>query len=975
MPGGPRLLPFERASQLAACLALKGTWTGRAEVAALLWPGQEGKLAYANLRKTLFRMQSGPFAHAVEVQGGALRLDVATDVADFEAAMRDGRVADALALRRGEFLAGFDDDGNDAWTTWLQFERERRRAEWRDASLAHLATEIAAAEAIEISARLLEADPLDEAALRAHMEWLDRNGQAAAARQAYRVFTERLATDLGLAPGADLEALHDSLATARGIAPAPATPAAGDGFVGRSVELRRLGELLGHAGCRVLTVLGPGGIGKTRLARQALRELSAAYPDGTALVELEDCVDAQGIAAGIARACNVSLASRRDTLDQVIEALAPRRALLVLDNFEHLAAYAGIVARLYQACPRVAILVTSRVRLGLAEEHVLPLEGLPFPDAEDEDRFDAFDAVRLFVRAARRVDPALVPAAEAAAIVDICRQVDGLPLAIELAAAWTRVMTCAAIAAQLREGTLMLHAADGSQPARHASLEVVFEASWNLLNARERDALARLAIFHGGFTVEAARTVAGAPLPVLGALVDKSLLRKEGARLYLHPLLQQLAAQRLAGTPAQDETHGAHAQHFHRMLARQRRAAEGGDRNALDEIDLEFGNCRSAWRWALAQGMGAMALASVRTLLAFCDHRLRLEDGLALLSEAIASPAAAAEPRLEARALSASAHLEYRLDRYATAEALAARSLESPGTDEESRLQCLKVIGACSLRLGRPEEARRAFQQALKLQPARVDPRNAAAMLDNLALVEKNMGRYAESLRLSHQSLLQHRVLNESGGEALCLNNLGTLEVDMGQYDAGRAHLRESLALSERHGLAGTRALALCNLLELELKTGDLESAEAYAPRAVAAVAATGQRSLAAALRVHLASLAIRRRDFDAARLEIATSLETAIALARPSLLCLGLRSFAELLHAQGEAGCARSVLEFCAAHPTVPAAERDLFSALLREMPPIAAPAWPGIALEELAHRIVIERDLAHAPLIAALTAPETVT
>ena len=153
--------------------------------------------------------------------------------------------------------------------------------------------------------------------------------------------------------------------------------------------------------------------------------------------------------------------------------------------------------------------------------------------------------MRLFVQAAQRVEPALVPAVEAASIVDICRQVEGLPLALELAAAWTRVLSCDAIAAELRQGTELLHAVDAAHPARHASIEVVFDQSWRLLGAAERDALSRLSVFHGGFSPEAARAVAGAPLPVLGALADKSLLRKEESRIYLHPLVQQLAAARL----------------------------------------------------------------------------------------------------------------------------------------------------------------------------------------------------------------------------------------------------------------------------------------------------------------------------------------------------------------------------------------------------------------------------------------------
>ncbi len=198
----------------------------------------------------------------------------------------------------------------------------------------------------------------------------------------------------------------------------------------------------------------------------------------------------------------------------------------MLDNFEQIVDAAPMLERLLAACPHVKAVVTSRVRLNLASEWLLPLEGLPYPEDEDREQLESFDAARLFVRSARRVRPDLMPAAEASAIIDICRQVEGLPLALELAAAWTRVLSCAAIAHELRHGMELLQAADSTRPARHASIDDVFEQSWRLLTDIERDVLARLSVFHGSFMPEAARAVGGVPLPVLAALVDKSLLQR-----------------------------------------------------------------------------------------------------------------------------------------------------------------------------------------------------------------------------------------------------------------------------------------------------------------------------------------------------------------------------------------------------------------------------------------------------------------
>ncbi|HEU0199718.1 MAG TPA: BTAD domain-containing putative transcriptional regulator, partial [Burkholderiaceae bacterium] len=757
--GASLVLPFERRSQLLVLLALRRAWVGRAEVATLLWPELERKLAYSNLRKTLFRLQSVPWGGQIEAQGGAVRFAAETDVFAFESALRENRLAEAISLHVGELLAGFDDGQSEAWSSWLGFERERLRVAWRDAALTRLGAQIDAAEGIALAARLLEVDPLDEAALRAHMMWLARSGQSSRAHQAYRDFVGRLAQDLGLAPSAELQALHAELArtaataTRQAAVSVPPAPPAG-GFVGRTIELRRIAALLAQNDCRLVCITGPGGVGKTRLARHALADLAPNLADGGAFIALEDVSSVNEIGGRLARDLGIGLRGSAEPLDQVIEFLRERRMLLVLDNYEQLASAASIPQRLLQACARVKLVVTSRVRLGIAEEWLLPLAGLPCPEMDDADRIEAFDAVRLFFNAARRVDLTLDLSAHAAAIIDICRQVEGLPLALELAAAWTRLLSCAAIAEELRAGTELLRAADGARPPRHASIDVVFEHSWRLLTPVERETLARLAVFRAGFTAAAARVVAGASLPILAALADKSLVRKEEARLFLHPLVQQLAAVRLSGA-ARAAAEAAHAQYFHGLLAQLEHPVERGDREALAQVETEFDNCRAAWRWAGAHQAAAALAQSLHTVLQFCDHRSRFEEGLSLLSEALDAAASRADVTLEARLSAAVAHLQYRLDRYADAAATATQALElaHAAGSHPAQAQCFQVLGACALRRGQHAEAKRLFMQARRHALAGGDLRKAAGMLDNQALAEKQLGHYDEALRLSLESL------------------------------------------------------------------------------------------------------------------------------------------------------------------------------------------------------------------------------
>jgi predicted ATPase/DNA-binding SARP family transcriptional activator/Tfp pilus assembly protein PilF len=961
-------LTLERRSQLVVFLALRRSWVGRADLAAMLWPDLSNKLAFTNLRKTLFRLQALSWASEVELQGGALRFAAETDVLAFEQALREHDIATALSCRRGELLAGFDDDENEAWTNWLGFERERLRATWRGAALERLSGVIGPGEGIALSARLLDADPLDEAALQAHMSWLARDGKGARARQAYREFADRLARDSGLAPGAELKALHDALGAA---SPTPAgapARAVGNDFVGRAVELRRLGELLGAGACRLLSVVGPGGVGKTRLARHAMQSLAAGFAHGAVFIGLEDVSSAPQFCDRLTHEFGLRPSGRNDPLGEVITFLREREMLLVLDNFEQLVAEATVLERLLHACARLRILVTSRVRLATGMEWLLQLDGLPCPEAEDLDHAESFDAVRLFLQAARRVEPALVLAVEASAIVDICRQVQGLPLALEMAAAWARVLSCDAIAAELRQGTQLLQAGDASRPARHTSMQVVFEQSWRLLGPSERDALARLSVFSGGFTADAARRVADASLPVLGALCDKSLLRKEGARLFMHPLVQQMAGLRLVDDPTREATERAHALHFLRLLAQLRRAVEDGDRDAMQWVDIECDNCRAALRWSITHEAADAAAKSVATLLHFCDHRDRLDEGLALLRAALDAQGSAGDPRLRALLLGASAHLEYRLDRYADAQATAVSALAAlPAPhDHETQLQCFKVLGGCSLRLGHLEDAARFFRQALQQAPQSVDPHNAAAMLDNLALVEKAMGHYGDAMKLSMQSLAQHRRLGDFAGQALCLNNLGALHLDRDDHAAAGNLLREGLVICERHGLVSTRGLILANLTELAMKTHDHDVAQAHATRALEVAQAAGNRAVASWLRLQFARLAMHRGDFARARAELAAAVEIAIAIGRPSLQLGGIVCFGDLLDAQGEPQCASRILAFAAEHPSTAAAERDKIRARLAQRP-TPGPCL-GIELDELLHRIVVEADADHASLIRAL-------
>jgi predicted ATPase/DNA-binding CsgD family transcriptional regulator len=398
--------------------------------------------------------------------------------------------------------------------------------------------------------------------------------------------------------------------------PLPVTP-----FVGRQREVQQLNALLGDETVGLVTIVGPGGIGKTRLALAAASnqlarrpppgaERAQLYPDGVWFAPLVAVTHAEGLVAALAAALGLQLEGKggREPAGQILHYLQRRRLLLVLDNFEQLAETAGYLATLVTVAPAVKILVTSRERLDLQAEYVFPIEGLALPQVTGEQALaiNTFAAVQLFLNTARRVQPEFVLAAEDEPYLrQICHAVAGIPLALELAASWVSVLPVREIAIGIEESLELLAARTRDLPPRHHSIEAALAASWQRLSVVQQHAFLKLAIFRAGFTRHAAYAVAGAILPVLVQLVYKSWLvyDQKADRFRIHELLRQYALQRLAASAGSLEaTRTAHTVYFLSFL-RERAADFYGPRqlHAVQEIQAEIDDIWPAWQWAVLQ--------------------------------------------------------------------------------------------------------------------------------------------------------------------------------------------------------------------------------------------------------------------------------------------------------------------------------------------------------------------------------------
>jgi DNA-binding SARP family transcriptional activator len=444
----------ERRSQLLAYLAIDGGWVERDRLAALLWPDHDTAVARRNLRKIVFRAREMDWTAALESQGECLRWTVDSDLFDFRAALAAGQPDAACAVYGGRLLEGLDDARNTAFQAWLDAQRAGLHRQWRDAALRAMPRLANAALRAAAARRLVDDDPLDEPTLLAALAVLTADGNATQAQGLLRDYLRRLTEEIGRPPSAAVLAaartVVEPLSAAAATLDAPATirpiadhqRRAGDAFVGRRSERRELLALLGEPDCRVVTVLGPGGIGKSRFAREQLPELLALTQSDVLWVALEDLATAAQLLLRIAQALGTPVSDAGDVVAQIVAQRGEKATLLVLDNAEHLPELADWLQPLLAAWPRLRLLLTSRARVGLAGERLLPLGGLAIPDAESRDleAAVAFDAVRLFELRARRARPGFDLAAHLDAVVALLERVDGMPLAIEWAADWVRLL-------------------------------------------------------------------------------------------------------------------------------------------------------------------------------------------------------------------------------------------------------------------------------------------------------------------------------------------------------------------------------------------------------------------------------------------------------------------------------------------------------------------------------------------------------
>jgi predicted ATPase/DNA-binding SARP family transcriptional activator len=852
---------------LLSYLAVTRQKHARSALAGLLWGDLPEENARANLRLTLTRLRKVLGNDCLSVS----RLEIGLD--NFWLDLHELRQSGFADLERlcdlyqGDFLDGFDLPHAPEFETWLLGIRQQARQTAISALYRQVETAVQKQQAepgLRAARKLLSIEPWHEESHRHLMYLLAAGGQRSAALAQYESCRRLLAEELGIEPAAATTALYDQIrqeqiikwadaetlpADTAPVAPAPSAhnlPARFTPFIGRAAELEQLCRRLQDGRYRLVTLLGEGGVGKTRLALAAAAQLLPHFTDGVWFIPLEALAADDGetaldpenrVAAAIAANLALNFSTGEPPKQQLAHYLRQRHILLILDNFEPLLAAAGLTLTLLTQAPQVTILATSRQPLQLQAEMIVRVEGLTVPVGDEWETAVTADSVCLFAeRAERAAGQNLLTEENLAAIVGLCRFVHGLPLGIELIADWTRWLSLNTITAELQNNLLQLETTARDVPARHRSLQAVFNYSWQMLSAAERHLLAQLSIFRGGFQLEAVIRITGSEPATLFSLMDKSLVQHKGNEQYhLHELLRlfarnQLDALALDVTALRDR----HATYYLGRMNRRTPAFYAGpdSLNALRDTQAETDNLARAWQWAAERPLPDALLAAVSGLSAYWSYTGLFQEGAQALAGAIGEIQALspAPNRLLAALHAEQATMLYeltRLDEMKSAAEAAVYWSQQAG-DEEWEANGRLRLGQYYWRRDSYAEAEAELAQAARLAQKLGLTYLEGVIYRTLAVTAWRQGDLELAQQQGERSLALHQQANNTRSILRSQHFLAILALNRQQRSVARAYLEPMLATAQALGDRTVEVSTVALLAQVCTYEGQFEQALAY---------------------------------------------------------------------------------------------------------------------------------------------------
>jgi predicted ATPase/Tfp pilus assembly protein PilF len=719
------------------------------------------------------------------------------------------------------------------------------------------------------------------------------SGEKGAALQVYEDLSRILRREMGITPGLTTRKLYQAIWQSKTPEEAASSlehlagvphrhvgrhnlPFIPTPFVGRKRELREVMERLRDPSCRVLTLVGAGGIGKTRLALRVGEELLDSYPDGVFFVPLESVDSAESIAQAVAEALGIGSYVQSKPKEQVLNYLAGKRLLLILDSFEHLIDSASMVADMISAAPQVQIMVTSRERLNLRCECVHEIKGLDFPQSAKE-RIEKYSAVQLFLQSARRVHPGFsMSEEERESVARICQITEGMPLGIEMAAAWVPMLDCREIAREIERNLDFLQAPMKDIPERHRSLEAVFRHSWNLLTEEERRAFKKMSLFRRSFRREAAEMVTGVSLPVLSALVGKSLLyRTSSGRYRVHQLLRQYGARMLDEDPKEKDIGiERYIDYYANFLSSREALLKGSSqKSAMDALDEEFENIRAAWEWAVDRGALEKVGKMLEPLWLFLEMRGQFVKGEEVFGMAESrirqlELKTEAEKSVFGQTVARHGWFCFRISSVEKARSLLEESLEilRPLGARKEIAFSVGALGIVFYVIGEYGRAEQFQRESLEICREIGDRFGIARALNSLAFVFNALGRFEDARRLLRQAIAEFEALGNRWGVAFSLNNLGTTLYYLGEYEQAKEAFRQSLEIRRAIGDRWGIPRSLDGLGRVSCALGEFEEARKFLQETLKRFEESGDRRSTAYALFHLGDLALLKGENARAR-------------------------------------------------------------------------------------------------------------
>ena len=594
-------------------------------------------------------------------------------------------------------------------------------------------------------------------------------------------------------------------------------------FVGREQEVREARRLLSTV--RLLTLTGPGGIGKTRLALQLATDVLAEFVDGIFFVPLVAVGASDNVLWAIAEYLDFQFRKSGEPLDQLLEFLEDKRVLLILDNFEHLLGSAGILTTILKRAPHIKMVVTSRERLQLYGEVVLSIQGMALPISNQHHDLRQSESVQLFVQRAHAVDPGLIlETTDLQHIARICRLVEGMPLGIELAASWVDSLTLAEIAQEIEQSLDILTTELRDVPASQHSIRAVFERSWNLLSDQQQHAYQKLAVFQHGFTREAAEAITGVNLLTLHSLLRKSLLRYDPqiSRYELHELLHHYAVEELVFSGEADAIKQAHAIYFADFMAENwRRMCGSEQREGLAQVEADIDNARTAWHYWIDKGNVEQIIKFFNSFWVVYDIRGWYPAGVELFQQAITMMQSLNTPQAETGLgwLLAVQGLYrvvngYEREGFVKAKAgfvQAQQGLDMLRLNQRTDMMTVPMINAiiAACHFNERQFARQTAWECLQIAQERDDSWGMAKAQHFLSMMAFDDGDYDAARQLALDALHSSEIVGDRWSKSiLCIEVLGLLETVQRDFDAARNWIQQGLEAAEEIDFDYSRQLA-----------------------------------------------------------------------------------------------------------------------------------------------------------------------